>query len=104
MDCRAQRRRTLWDVCGVQLSEDETGGRPAANRGANRSKRAAFWTIDVMEPTGLARETRGLARDSDRESAVVCGTYLLAGGAESDAGVASGCAGAARSASVRTYF
>src|SRR6266567_3781007 len=96
------RRRTLRHVGGVQLSEDEAGRRTAANRGAHRSKRTAFWAIDAMEPAGLACAARRPACDSDWESAVVCRTDLPAGGAQSDAGVASGCARAARSAGIWT--
>ena len=102
LDCRTQRRRTIRYVGGLQLSQNEAGRRTAANRGAHRSERAAFRTIDAVESARLARAARGTAGDSDRARAVVCGADLPAGGAESDAGVASGRARAARSAGVRT--
>src|SRR5439155_14403831 len=102
MDCRAQRWRTIRYVGGLQLSQNQACRRTAANRGANRSERAAFRTIDALESARLARAARGLAGDSVRARAVVRGTDLLAGRAESHAGVASGRARPARSACVRT--
>ena len=102
LDCRAQRRRTLRHVGGLQLSQDEAGRRTAANRGAHRSERAAFRTTDAVESAGLARAARGSAGDSDRARAVVCGADLPAGRAQSDAGTASGRTRAARQAGVRT--
>src|SRR5438094_1190408 len=76
--------------------------RTPANRGADRSECAAFRTIDAVESARLARAARGLAGDSVRACAVVRGTDLPAGRAESDARVAYGRARPARSACVRT--
>ena len=102
LDRRAQRRRTLRHIGGLQLSENEAGRRSAADRGANRSERAAFRTVDAVESARLARAPRQPAGDSDRARAVVCGADLPAGGAEPDAGVASRRARAAGSARLRT--
>src|SRR5580693_1182650 len=104
MDCRAQRRRTIWYVRGLQLPQDETGRRTASDRGSDRSERRAFWTIDALESAGVPRAARSIAGDSNRAGAVICGTDLLAGGAESDAGVAFGRARAAGSAGIRTHL
>ena len=59
--------------------KDEVSRRTVANRSAHRPERAAFWTIDAVEPARLARAARSVASDSDRESTLVCGTHLLAG-------------------------
>jgi hypothetical protein len=42
LDCRAQRRRALRHIGGLRLSQDQAGGRAAADRSAHRSERAAF--------------------------------------------------------------
>src|SRR5258706_11430659 len=55
-----------------------------------------------MESTRLARATRSLAGNSHWSRAIVCGTHLSSGRAESDARVASGRARLARPACVRT--
>ena len=73
----------------------KTRRRPSANRGANRSERAAVGTIDAVESARFPRAARHSAGDSVRARAVVCGTDLPAGRAQSDAGVASGGARAA---------
>jgi uncharacterized membrane protein (UPF0182 family) len=84
--------------------KNEAGRRTAASRGANRSERAAFRTVDAVESARIARTAGGPAGDSVWARAVVCRADLPAGRAESDARVASGRARAARSACVRTNF
>ena len=65
LDRRPQRRRAIWHVGGLQLSQDKAGRRPAADRGAHRSERAALRTIDAVESARLARAPRSSAGDSD---------------------------------------
>ncbi len=102
LDRRAQRRRTLRHIGGLRLSQNQAGRWTAADRGANRSERAALRTVDVVESARLARAPRNPAGDSNREGTVVCRADLPAGRAEPDAGVAPGCARPARSARLRT--
>ena len=45
-------------VGGLQLPQEQAGGWTTADRGAHRSERAAFRTIDAMESAGLARAAR----------------------------------------------
>ena len=52
LDCGAQRRRALWHLSGLQLSQNKTGRWPAANRGADRSERATLRTVDTVESAG----------------------------------------------------
>ena len=58
LDCRAQRRRELRDRCRLRLPEDAARRRPAADRGAHRSERAAVRAALVVEPAGVARPAR----------------------------------------------
>ncbi len=88
-------------IGGLRLSQNQAGRWTAADRGANRSERADFGAIDAVESARLPRATRSTAGDSLRPRAVICGAHLPAGRAQSDAGVASGRARAARPARVR---
>src|SRR5260370_29206384 len=101
MEWWEQRRRELRHVGGLRLPEDEARRWASANRSAHRSERPAFRTTDAVESAGLARPARGLAGNSLRTCAVICGTDLSSGRAESDAGVAPGSARAPRPAGVR---
>jgi len=60
--------------------------------------------LTLWNQQGSHVRRRSPACDSHWKSALVCGTDLLAGGAQPDAGVASGCARAARSAGIWTNF
>src|SRR4030095_7691872 len=70
--------------------EDQTGRRAAADRGADRSERAALGPVVAVEPARLARAARQPDCDSDRPRAALCGGDLLAGRTQSDARAASG--------------
>ena len=72
LDRRAQRRRTLRQIGGLRFSQNQAGGRAAADRGAYRSECAAFRTVDAVESARLARASRNPAGDSDRTRVVVC--------------------------------
>ena len=65
LDRRAQRWRALRHVGRLQLSQDKASRRPAADRSAHRSKRAALRTTDAVESARFARASRRSARDSD---------------------------------------
>ncbi len=66
-------------VSSLQLSQNKARRRTAADRGANRSERAAFRAIDAVESARLARAARRSACDSVWARAVVCGADLPAG-------------------------
>ncbi len=100
LDCGTQRRRKIRHIGSLRLPENEARRRPSANRSTNRSERAAIGTIDVVESARFPCAARHSAGDSVRPRAVVCGANLPAGRAQSDAGVASGGARAARPARI----
>ena len=54
------------DVDRLRLPEDAAGRRAAADRGADRSERAALGPAVAVEPAGIARAARAAAGDSDR--------------------------------------
>ena len=54
MDRRPLRPRSLRHVGGLRLSQDQAGGRPAADRVAHRPERATLRPVDAVEPAGIA--------------------------------------------------
>src|SRR5260370_35628129 len=87
MEWWEQRRRELRHVGGLRLPEDEARRWASANRSAHRSERPAFRPTDAVESAGLARPARGLAGNSLRTCAVICGTDLSSARAEADVAV-----------------
>ena len=90
MDRRALRPRALRHVGGLRLSQDQAGGRPAADRVAHRPERAALRPVDAVEPAGIACRPRKPARHPLRQGAALCRADLPAGPAEPHAGAAPG--------------
>ena len=81
--------------------KDQAGRRPAADRGAHRSERAALRSAVAVEPAGLARAPRRADRHPGRPRAALRRADLSAGRAQPDARTAARGAGAAGSARVR---
>ena len=85
----------------LRLPEDAARGRPAADRSAHRSERAAVGAAVAVEPAGIARPARHADRDPDRPRAAVRRADLSAGRAQPDARAAPRRARAAGSAGLR---